>query len=41
MVYQHIRPEIMEDIAPSKRVLAHNPTSFLMQMLIIWVKKNI
>ena len=41
MVYQLLHPEIKEDTTPSNYKLAHNPTSFLAQMLITWVKKNI
>lgn len=41
MVYQRLHPGIKEDVVPSNHKLAHNPTGFLMEMLIAWVKKNI
>jgi hypothetical protein len=41
MVYQKLHPGIQEDVTPSNHRLAHNPSAFLVQMLIAWVKKNI
>lgn len=41
MVYQKLHPELQEDPVPSNHKLAHNPSAFLVEMLIAWVKKNI
>lgn len=41
MVYQKMYPGVPKNVEPSNYRLAHNPSSFLAQMLINWVKKNI
>lgn len=41
MVYQKLHNFTGEDPIPSRHRLAHNPTAFIMVMIIDWVKRNI
>ena len=41
MVYEALHPEAEVNVTPSNHKLAHNPTAFLVKMLIAYIKRNI